>query len=241
MADFAAEAVKRGFSHYGFSPHSPVPIASPCNMKASDVEAYLGEVERLKKMYAEGPTRFYVSMEIDYLHGLWGPSEGYFRDLPLDYRIGSVHFIPSQSGEMIDIDGKFESFRRKMHENFRDDLRYVVNVFYDCSLEMLMRGGLDMIGHYDKIGHNGSLYHPGLEEEGWYMERVDELTRAIADSGVTVEINTKAWADHNRMFPAPRHWGALKEAGVPIVVNSDAHWPGLIDASRSTAFEMLGR
>lgn len=32
MAEFAAEAVAQGFTHYGFSPHSPVPIQSPCNM-----------------------------------------------------------------------------------------------------------------------------------------------------------------------------------------------------------------
>lgn len=240
MSDFASEAVARGFSHYGFSPHSPVPIESPCNMKMSDVDGYLSELERLKNVYGNGPTQFYASMEIDYLHGLWGPSDSYFKELPLDYRIGSVHFIPSQSGELVDIDGRYDSFRRKMHEKFRDDIRYVVNVFFDCSLEMLQRGGLDMIGHYDKVGHNGSHYHPGLEEEGWYMDRVDELTRAIIDSGVTVEINTKAWADHGRMFPAPRHWASLKDAGVPIVVNSDAHLPELIDASRGVAFEMLG-
>lgn len=238
MERFAREAVAEGFSHYGFSPHSPVPIESPCNMSRADVPQYLAEVDRLQSLYGDR-TRFYAAMEIDYLGPQWGPSEPYFDSLPLDYSIGSVHFIPSQDGTLVDIDGRFESFRRKMHDFFRDDIRYVVNKFYDQSLEMLVRGGFDIIGHYDKVGHNASHFHPGIEEEGWYQDRVDELTRAIIDSGIAVEINTKQWADHHRMFPAITHWKRLKDNGVTILVNSDAHYPSLIDASRSEAFSIL--
>ena len=35
-------------------------------------------------------------MEIDYLNDDWGPANDYFQSLPLDYRIGSVHFIPTR-------------------------------------------------------------------------------------------------------------------------------------------------
>ena len=35
MQAFAAKAVELGFRHYGFSPHSPIPIESPCNMAKS--------------------------------------------------------------------------------------------------------------------------------------------------------------------------------------------------------------
>lgn len=239
MEMFAAEAVERGFSHYGFSPHSPVPISSPCNMAKADVPVFLDEVRRLREKYAAAPTRFWQSMEIDYLGPQWGPSHGYFHELPLDYRIGSVHFISAQNGNLIDIDGRFDSFRRKMADNFHNDIRYVVNTFYDQSLEMISRGGFDIIGHYDKIGHNASHLCPGIEEEGWYADRADELTEAIIASGIAVEINTKAWAEHHRMFPAMRHWRRLADAGTTLLVNSDAHVPALIDASRREAFDML--
>ncbi|MDE7411548.1 MAG: histidinol-phosphatase HisJ family protein [Paramuribaculum sp.] len=238
MEAFAAEAVRRGFTHYGFSPHSPVPIISPCNMHRDKVPVYMAEVKRLQDIHGD-KIKFYTSMEVDYLGADWGPSHQYFRDLNLDYIIGSVHFIPSQEGELIDIDGRFENFQRKMHEKFHDDIRYVVNKFYDRSIEMVSRGGFDIIGHLDKIVHNASHYSPGIEDEHWYNDRVNELIDAVIESGKSAEINTKAWAEHHRMFPAVRHWSRLKNAGVLMPVNSDAHVPALIDASRSYALDIL--
>lgn len=93
MEAFAREALAEGFTHYGFTPHSPVPIESPCNMAASKVPVYLAEVERIKGVYGDR-CRFYAGMEVDYLGPEWGPANEYFRSLPLDYTIGSVHFIP---------------------------------------------------------------------------------------------------------------------------------------------------
>lgn len=241
MEQFAAEAVRRGFTHYGFSPHSPIAIPSPCNMKTSDVPLYLDEVARLRHVHRASGTRFLASMEIDFLSRSHGPACAYFQDLPLDYRIGSVHFIPSQSGEYIDVDGHFDRFRDNMSRHFHNDIRYVVNTFFDQNLEMLSAGGFDMIGHYDKIGQNASYFQPGIENEGWYVDRLEELTRAVIASGVTVEINTKAFVEHHRFFPSPSQLPALLDAGVPIVVNSDAHRPELIDASRDEAFAILDR
>lgn len=239
MAEFAQAAVEAGFRHYGFSPHSPIPIESPCNMAWTDVPAYLAEVERLKTLYQSSSTRFYASMEIDYLGHEWGPHVDEFQRLPLDYRIGSVHFIPGQEGMLIDIDGRFESFRRKMADHFHGDIRYVVDTFFAHSLDMLEHGGFDIIGHFDKIGHNASHYQPGIEQEPWYKRHMERIIEAIAASGVIVEINTKARADHGRFFPDPAYWSTLKRAGIPMIINSDAHRPTLINASRPEALSLL--
>lgn len=237
MEQFAAAAAGAGFRHYGFSPHSPVPIDSPCNMSFDSVPEYLAEFARLKQKYA-GHTALYAGMEIDYLGKEWGPANEYFDTVPLDFRIGSVHFIPSASG-MVDVDGKFENFRMKMAKFFADDIRYVVETFYRQTHDMIDAGGFDIIGHYDKIGHNASHFSPGIEDTPWYRALVDDTTDHIIAAGLTVEINTKARADHRRFFPAPRHWKRLARSGVTILVNSDAHYPELIDASRAEALEML--
>lgn len=247
MEAFAREVVARSFTHYGFSPHSPIPIVSPCNMRHADVERFLSEVERIKREYG-GRCRFYASMEVDYLGEMFGPSREEIQRLPLDYVIGSVHFIPNQKGRLIDVDGRFESFRRKMRDYFEDDIRYVCETFYHQSVAMVEAGGFDIIGHLDKIGHNASHYQDGIEEEPWYLELVDGLIDKIAavnasrpDRPITVEINTKAYADHlGRLFPARRFWQKIIDSGIPVIVNSDAHVPALIDASRREAFELLG-
>lgn len=238
MAEFAAAAVDAGFTAYGFSPHSPVPIESPCNMSLTDVPLYLDEAMRLRLLYRDR-IKIFTSMEIDYLGSDWGPANKYFQTLPLDYRIGSVHFISSKSGDLVDVDGRFENFRRKMAENFNSDIRYVVDSFYDRSEAMILAGGFDIIGHFDKIGHNASHYAPGIEHEPWYKQRIDRIIRLIKDSGITVEINTKSWDDHHRMFPSVDIIPHLKSAEIPMIVNSDAHYTDKIDAARQVALDII--
>ncbi|MCM1348983.1 MAG: histidinol-phosphatase [Firmicutes bacterium] len=238
MARFAEAVSAAGFRHWGFSPHSPVPVESPCNMKSECMDAYLAEMKRLNTLYGD-KVRFYSALEIDYLGPHWGPSNPYFNALPLDYRIGSIHFIPTKRGEAVDVDGSVEGFKQKLESKFGGDIEYVVNTFYDQTLDMIAAGGFDIIGHFDKISHNASQCRPGIEHEAWYEKRLNEVFDAIIASGVVVEINTKSRARFGRFFPHERLWGRLKNAGVTLIVNSDAHHLELIDASRSEALEML--
>ncbi len=254
MEAFAREAVARGFTHYGFSPHSPLRFHSPCNMLETNVPRYLAEVARIRREHGAA-CRFYAGMEIDYIDDTWGPSASYFRQLPLDYRIGSVHFIPTKDGRYVDIDGSPERFCRNMEVVFDKDIRYVVETFYRQSRRMVLAGCFDFIGHFDKIGMNASAWQPGIEEEPWYRGLVDELVDLIIDRRLAVEVNTKIYdqtapadavghpADApdgtGRFFPAPRHLSRLKAAGIPILVNSDVHVPVLIDSGRSAALSLL--
>ncbi len=238
MEAFAREAVRHGFTHYGFTPHSPVPIQSPCNITRAHVDDYDREYRRISAEYGDR-CKFYRGMEIDYLSDDWGPSHPYFESLGLDFGIGSVHFIPSIEGTPIDIDGRFESFKRKMSNHFNNDIRYVVEKFYEHSIKMVEAGGFDIIGHLDKIGYNASMYAPGIESESWYQALLSELVDKVIDAGIIVEINTKAYDSSGRMFPAVSHWERLVENKVPLLVNSDAHVPALINAGREKAFEML--
>lgn len=237
METMALAAIAAGFRHWGFSPHSPVPIESSCNMDSSDTSAYFAEAERLKSMFSD-KINLYSSMEIDYLDESWGPANEYFDTLSLDYRIGSVHFVPSDDG-FVDVDGRFESFKMKMEKYFHNDIRHVVDTFYDQSEKMLLAGGFDIIGHFDKIGHNASMFKPGIEDEAWYRDRVNSIIDLIIDKGVTVEINTKARESASRIFPREEWLPRLVKAGIPIVVNSDAHFPDKVDSGREYGLSLL--
>ena len=237
METMTLAAIEAGMTHWGFSPHSPIPFGSPCNMLESDVRNYLDEVARLKAVYGDR-INLYASMEIDYLGDDWGASTSYFKELPLDYRISSVHFIPSGDG-FVDVDGSFESFKGTMSRYFDDDIRHVVELFYRQSAAMVEAGGFDIIGHFDKIGHNASMFSPGIEDEPWYIALVDNLVDMIIDKRLVVEINTKAHESADRFFPSLRYWRRLIDAGVGIVVNSDAHYPDRVNLGRNAAIEHL--
>ncbi len=240
MEEMAGAAVSSGFRHYGFTPHSPIPFGSPCNMSAGDVEEFKVRAEAIRRRY-EGTCRFYTGMEIDYIGPDWGPASPYFSTLGLDYSIGSVHFIPDFEGEPVDIDGRFESFRRKMTDRFRRDIDYVVDTFYSQSMAMIAAGGFDILGHFDKVGQNAAYYAPGIEEGSHYRACVDSLIDDIIAKNLVIELNTKARHDHGRFFPGERYLPRRVEAGIIIIVNSDAHEPTKIDASRAEAFEILDK
>ena len=242
MEAMARAAVEAGMLHYGFSPHSPIPIESPCNMSHDDVDAYFREFSRIKAIpELASRCRFYVSMEIDYLGDACGPAHEYFRGLPLDYRIGSVHFIPCQDGGHVDIDGKYTSFRRRMDDFFHNDIEYVVDMFYRQTNAMIEAGGFDIIGHFDKIAQNASLYSPGIEDSSFYREYVLRTIELLSKHNYLIELNTKAREEHGRFYPDERYWGDIADCGLTFIVNSDAHRPERINASRDEAFSHLKR
>lgn len=239
MAEFAQAAVDEGMTCYGFSPHSPLPVPSPCNMREEDVPAYLAEVDRLRTLYGDR-IKLYASMEIDYLSKSWGPSIPYFQSLGLDYAIGSIHFIPTQEGKMVDIDGSHERFAESLKNYFHNDLDYIVETFFAQSMAMISRGGFDIIGHLDKVADNASSVRPDIESTPRFKFLVEQLIDSIADNGeIVVEINTKAFAKSGRFFPDEKWWPLLRERHLPVVVNSDAHFTSLISASREEAIRRL--
>ena len=240
IEEFVTEALAQGFTHLGFTPHSPISVDSPCNMNRDQVQEYFDEVERLRRAYGDS-IHIYNAMEIDYVSVGDGPASDYFKSLPLDYRIGSVHFIPAidNPSEMVDIDGKFQAFKQRMTKHFADNIEYVVRTFFAQMMAMVDEGGFDIVGHMDKIGFNASEYCMDIDEESWYDKLVIDLFENIMDHHLTIEINTKAWLQHNRFYPNLKYFGMLKRFNAPVIVNSDAHYPTLLNNGRMDALKLL--
>lgn len=240
MEELAAAACEAGFKYLAFTPHSPVPIVSPCNMDKSRLQEYYDETDRLRTIYS-GEMDVIRSMEIDFLGSDFGPHIDRIQRLPLDFRLGSVHFVPNQDNVLLDCDGRFERFAGYLKEGYQGDIRYVVEKYFEQVLLMLERGGFELLGHFDKIAGNASLAYPGLEDESWYESLIDDVVSHAASAGVVVEINTKAFADKQRFFPAERWWSKLLKSGVSVAFDSDAHYASKINAGRREALEKFAQ
>ncbi len=240
MKDMAAAALRRGMEIWGFSPHSPIPVDSPCNMLKEDMEDYLSEAEKLKNQY-NGTMQIFTGMEVDYMGKDFGAHIDYFQNLPLDYRIGSVHFVPNQEGIFLDCDGKFDRFEKYLHDGYNSDLRYVVEKYFEHILEMIELGGFEILGHFDKIAGNASQKDPQIENNSWYEALIDDIIRHAAWHNLIIEINTKSLYDKNRFFPSSKWWTKIKRANSPVLFNSDAHYPDKVNLGRDEAIEVFRR
>ena len=79
MENFVISAINKGFKHLGFTPHSPIPFHSPCNIAEDKVAEYFSEFNRLKQKYGD-KIALYRSFEIDYINE-WGPANDYFKNI----------------------------------------------------------------------------------------------------------------------------------------------------------------
>ncbi|MDE5996691.1 MAG: histidinol-phosphatase [Muribaculaceae bacterium] len=238
MAEIADSAYEAGFKVWGTSPHSPICCPSGANMKVEDVDSYIQESTRLKEKYKD-LMQVMTGMEIDYVSEAFGPHIEYFRSLPLDYRIGSVHFVRTREGKPVDVDGPAERFLKYLETEYDGDLRYVAETYFAMELEMLEAGGFDIIGHLDKIGDNGSHAMADLEDQAWYAESGENVIAKSVEKGVIIEINTKKFDSGNRFFPAERWWPLLKKYNAKLILSTDAHYPDKVAAGYKSALNCL--
>ncbi len=240
--EFIRFAVSKGFRSYGFSSHSPLPFETFWNMPAADLPEYLQEIDRLKKKYA-GQLEIYTGLEIDYLDKNYNPSIPYFKDLPLDYRIGSVHFLPISpvlsEENMVCIDGRFADYREAVDRYFEGDIRKMVRRYFQSTMQMVDAGGIDIVGHMDKIYMNGYRYDCFSFDEEWYLQPFKACLDLIKEKGLMVEINTKNMVRKKETYPHNRFIPLLKEMGIPVMVNSDCHFPHFVNDGRAEAFQLL--
>lgn len=240
--DFVKFALSAGFKAYGFSSHSPLPFETNWNMSAPDLPVYLEHTAYLKEKYKDR-IELYISLEIDYLDETYNPSIPYFREMPLDYRIGSVHYLPVAPGMaeeyMVGIDGAYEEFEKAVKVHFGGDVKRFVKRYYESSMRMVEAGGIDIVGHMDKVYMNGHRY-PGFSmDEAWYSRQVEDYLHLIAEKGLMVEINTKNLSRKQHTYPHRRFFPLIKELNIPVMVNSDCHFPNLVNDGREEGFRLL--
>ena len=238
MEEFLRFAVAQRFTSFGFSSHAPLPFATAWTMEWDRMNDYLAEFQRMKLRYQD-KLELCIGLEIDYLNSQSNPSIERFQQLPLDYRIGSVHMLADSLGKLVDIDCPPLHFRELVDSRFRGDVVEVVCRYYHQLNAMLDAGGFDIVGHPDKMHYNASCYRPGLLDASWYDNLVRSYLARIVEKGYIVEVNTKAYEDTHTFFPNERYYTFLYNIGAKVQVNSDAHYPDKIANGRQAALQAL--
>ena len=209
-------------------------------MEWDRMDEYLAEFHRMRHTYGKR-IELYIGLEIDYLDERHNPALPRFVNLPLDYRIGSVHLLRDPEGQIVDADLPANKFRQMVEKHFDGDVCEAVRQYYARSLSMVRHGGFDIVGHADKIHFNASCMRVGIMDEPWYDVLVRSYFEEIARRGLQMEINTKAYKELGVFYPNERYFTILHDLGIRVQVNTDAHYPDRIDSGREAALHALRR
>ena len=223
---FVVTARARGLTEIGFSEHPH--RFNECRAMYPPRESVAGWIdqqntERLHDYFrliqeaqrAGFPVK--LGLEGDYMPGYERELERIVCGYPWDYVIGSVHWIPPK--EKGGVWWGFDNLSRT-EEWERRDVLDAYRRYFRLIAEAAQTGFFDFIGHPDVIKVAG--YRPDVDITDLY----EAAAASFARSGVCAEINTAGWRKPvGEAYPAPSFLAACRRAGVPILVNSDAHTP----------------
>ena len=239
MEDFIRFAIAKGLTKYGFSSHAPLPFHTSWNMNPDDLPYYKQEFFRLKEKYVS-EIELFLGLEVDYIQDVFDAHSDLYDTSDFDYKIGSVHYLdPMPEGGYFSVDGKLYNFQKKMDEIYRGDIRLVVERFFEISSNMVRKGGFDIVGHVDKIAQNGMKCSDFDITQPWYNKLVTDLLQLIREKGMMLEINTKSFAELGITYPDVQFFPVIREMGIPILVNSDCHYPDKILDGFGPVYELL--
>ena len=205
--EYARRALELGFSEIGLADHNPMREQfDEWRMAIADLPRYLEEVERARAEFPQLTIR--LGLECDFIEGREKWIEELATMADWDFFIGSVHYIP----EGWDVDNP---------RHLRRHLGHAEEIWtsYWKNFERAVRSGL-----YDFMGHPDLPKKFGYRPEGELRRFYEPAVAAMAECGVAYEINTAGLRkDCRELYPAPDFVRLAYEAGVPLLINSDAH------------------
>ena len=181
-------------------------------------------------------------MEFDFIPGLSDDFDSWRDKLHLDYAIGSVHLVrPEQSDDLWFIDGpEREKYDDGLRKYFGNDIKKAVKTYYFQINQMIETQQFEIVGHLDKIKmHNAGRYFS--EDEKWYRRLVNESLELIREKDLVVEVNTRGLYKKcsERLFPDDETLKQIKTMQIPVLISSDAHHPGELNAFMDYAEKRL--
>lgn len=219
--EYIDRARELGLSELGFSDHLTLTEEQQdWSIKLSLLDEYIERITRLKDSVNGLTIR--LGLEVDYFPGKEEEIYKYISGLPLDYVIGSVHYMDEGS-----VDLGPEYYEDKDINNLFE--KYFTLIARAASSQLF-----DFMAHPDLV--RIFRYYPSANAEPMYRYLASELGK----SDVAFEINTNGMNKPLRDFyPDRRYLHIFREEGVPVLVNSDAHNPGRLGQYFEDAYGLL--
>ncbi|MBA4409847.1 MAG: histidinol-phosphatase HisJ family protein [Bacteroidota bacterium] len=213
-------SIAKGLDEIGFSDHvclKPVEWA----IRIEDIPVMTSQILDLKLKY-EGQIKIKYGIELDYFPGREGELKELIESIPLDYVIGSVHFIGNWN---------FDS-DQSLYGKWSNDKLYAK---YFHLIQQAARSDLfDIIGHLDII--KKFRVYPETNQDLLF----EDTLRIIKEHNLVVELNTGGLdRPCSEFYPGEKLLELCYKYNIPVTLGSDAHQMEQIARHYENAFELL--
>jgi histidinol-phosphatase (PHP family) len=212
--------IEKGLEEIGLTDHVCLKMV-PWAVSPVDLPVMTAQIIELREKYSSR-IKVRYGIEMDYFPGREDEIESVINSLPLDYVIGSVHFIGDWN-----FDGD-----HSLYGKWSNDELY--NIYFEL-VQLAARSHLfDIIGHIDVI----KKYRVFPESD---QTRLFENTlKVIRENNMTVELNT---GGHDRpctdFFPCQVILKQCFLQDIPVTLSSDAHQASQIARHFESALSVL--
>ncbi len=230
--EMAQAALEAGFTDFGFSGHSYAPFDAETSIEQE--EQYIRTLRSLQKEY-EGRMRIAVGMESDYFAPVKNRAA-------LDYIIASVHYLyDEKTQQYYQIDASREKLKRCIDEMFGGDGYAAVREYYRLVAAHVQREKPEIVGHFDLIVKNNADGCFFDESSAEYRSAALAALDVCAQENAVIEVNTGGIYRGYRRDPYPAAFllRAMKERGMRVTVNADAHCTAAISFLFDEMLELL--
>ena len=196
--------ISKGLNEIGLSDHvclKPVTWA----ISPVDIPVMTDQILELKEKYSN-QIKVRYGIELDYFPGRETELRDLIASLPVDYVIGSVHFIG---------DWNFDT-DKSLYGKWTNDELY--KLYYDI-VQMAAKSGL-----FDTIGHLDIIKKFRVYPESDQTLLIEDTLKIIKENNLVVELNTGG-ADRPcaEFTPSPSIVQRCFHHHIPMTISSDAH------------------
>ena len=220
--DMIQQAILKGLDEIGFSDHiclKPVEWA----MRIEDIPVMTRQIQDLKLKYKD-QIQIRCGVEMDYLPGYEDEIREIIESIPVDYVIGSVHFIG---------DWNFDT-DQSLYGKWSNDRLY--EKYFKLIQKAAQSDLFDIIGHIDII--KKFRIYPETNQDNLYEETI----KIIKAHNLVVELNTGGLDRPCLEFtPGLKILELCYEHQVLVTMSSDAHRAAQIARHYSEATALLAQ
>jgi len=213
-------AIDSGLEEVGFSDHvclKPVDWA----VMPVDIPVMTEQILELRDKYS-AQIKVRYGIEMDYFPGKEKEILKIISSLPLDYVIGSVHFIG---------DWNFDT-DQSLYGKWTNDELY--NMYYEL-IQLAAKSGL-----FDTIGHLDIIKKFRVYPESDQSQLLEQTLKVIKENNVVVELNTGGLdRPCAELTPSPEIVTLCYQHHIPMTISSDAHATNQIARHYETAINLM--